>query len=233
LLLAFVVHKCHSILPAVKVHCTQDLDLTLLSKHWKNVWYLYVSSTLRYCVNTALVYLFVRWSQEEVVRLAEGDGLIREGAWTAKKIATMSAPIVGNLNAAMILGMAVGGILAGKLVLPNRERSPMIWVPLLFSPVVALFPFMSVGGSYVLAFLAGIGFSAMMPISIALAQHLLPHRANLASSLMMGGAWTVATIGPPCAEYGVTHWGLNVTFLLTAGVLALSGIVCVGISRSE
>ena len=231
-LLAFVVHRCQMALPAVRVHSKQDIDLTLLGRNWKDVKYLYLSSMLRYCVNTALVYLFVRWSQEEVVHLVQNDGLLREGAWSAEKIANESAPIVGNLNAAMILGMAVGGILAGKLVLLNRERSPMIWVPLVFSPVVALFPYMSVGASYVLAFLAGMGFSSMIPISIALAQHLLPHRANLASSLMMGGAWTVATIGPPCAEFGVTHWGLNVTFLLTSGVLALSGLVCIGISRS-
>jgi MFS family permease len=106
-------------------------------------------------------------------------------------------------------------------------------VPIVFSPVVALFPLMPIWGSYLLAVLAGIGFSSMIPISVAMAQHLLPHRANFASSLMMGGAWTVATIGPRCAEFGVTHWGLNITFLLTAGVLAVSGLVCVGINKEK
>ena len=133
----------------------------------------------------------------------------------------------------MIFGMAIGGILAGRFVKPNRERGPMIWVPVVFSPVVALFPYMSVEVSYVFAAFAGMGFSSMIPISIALAQHLLPHRAYLASSLMMGGAWTVATIGPRFAEFGVKHLGLNTTFLLTGVVLAVSGIVCAGMGRAE
>jgi hypothetical protein len=62
-------------------------------------------------------------------------------------------------------------------------------------------------------------------VTIALAQRLLPHRANLASSLMMGGAWTVSMVGPRLAEFGVTRWGLSTTFLLTACGLVLSGIV--------
>jgi MFS family permease len=224
-LLAIAVHRCLIALPAAQVHSKLDIDLELLSRNWKDVWHLYLSSTLRYFVNTSLVYLFVRWAQDEV--------LTRHGNWSADAVAKAAAPTIGNLNAAMIFGMAVGGVLAGKMVLPNRERSPMIWVPIMFSPVVALFPFMPVAACYVLALLAGIGFSSMIPISIALAQHLLPHRANLASSLMMGGAWTVASVGPPCAEFGVTHWGLNVTFLVTAGVLALSGLVSIGITRSD
>ena len=221
LVLAFVVYRCQAALPPIPPHTLQSLDLGLIKSNWKSVWYLYLSSALRYCVNTALVYLFVRWAQEEV--------LSRHGNWDLEAVAKAAAPTVGNLNAAMIFGMAIGGIMAGRFVQPNRERLPMILVPILFSPVVALLPYMSVNLSYVFAALAGIGFSSMIPISIALAQHLLPHRAYLASSLMMGGAWTVATIGPRCAEFGVTHLGINATFLLTAGVLALSGIVCTGL----
>jgi FSR family fosmidomycin resistance protein-like MFS transporter len=224
LVLALFVQRCHAALPPVAKHAKEDLDLALVAKNWADVWYLYASSALRYCVNTALVYLFVRW--------AENQAQLAHSALSKKEVAEIASPIVGNLNAAMILGMAVGGILVGKWVHPNRERLPMIWVPIVFSPVVAFFPHMSIWGSYVLAFLAGIGFSSMIPISVAMAQHLLPHRANLASSLMMGGAWTVATIGPRCAEFGVTHWGLNTTFLLTACVLAASGIVCVGMNKT-
>ena len=133
----------------------------------------------------------------------------------------------------MIFGMAVGGILAGRFVHPNRERLPMILVPIVFAPLVALFPYMSIEMSYVLAAAAGMGFSSMIPISIALAQHLLPHRAYLASSLMMGGAWTVATIGPRMAELAVSYLGINTAFLLTGTALALSGLVCAGMSTGE
>ncbi len=222
LLLAVFVYRCQATLPAVQNHAKQTLDLGAIRNNWKSVWYLYVSSALRYCVNTALVYLFVRWAQ---------DGVAAEHAnWSLEHVAKSAAPTVGNLNASMIFGMALGGIFAGRFVQPNRERMPMILVPLVFSPVVALLPLMPVQGAYVCAALAGAGFSAMIPISIALAQHLLPHRANLASSLMMGGAWTVATIGPRCAEFVVTHLGINMAFLLTAGVLAVSGIVCTGLA---
>ncbi len=222
ILLAIFVYRCQSLLPAVQIHSKQSLDLSVIKNNWKSVWYLYVSSALRYCVNTALVYLFVRWAQDNVA--AEHTN------WSLEHVAKSAAPTVGNLNAAMILGMAMGGIFAGRFVHANRERMPMILVPLVFSPVVALLPLMPVKLAYVCAAMAGVGFSAMIPISIALAQHLLPHRANLASSLMMGGAWTVATIGPRSAEFAVTHWGINTAFLLTAGVLAVSGIVCTGLA---
>jgi MFS family permease len=220
--LALVVIRCQSALPAPQVHNHQTLDLAVVSKNWKSVWFLYLSSALRYCVNTALVYLFVRWAEYKFTPV--------DGSQTIEQIAKAAAPAVGNLNAAMIFGMAIGGILAGRFVRPNHERLPMIWVPVAFAPLVAVFPYMSVEASYVFAALAGIGFSSMIPISIALAQHLLPHRAYLASSLMMGGAWTVATVGPRLAELGVKHLGINTAFLLTGAVLALSGLVCAGLA---
>jgi MFS family permease len=199
--------------------------LAVIKKNWRSVWFLYLSSALRYCVNTALVYLFVRWTEFKFTP--------PDGSKTIEQIAKAAAPAVGNLNAAMIFGMAVGGILAGRFVRPNQERLPMIWVPVVFAPLVALFPYMTVEVSYVFAALAGMGFSSMIPISIALAQHLLPHRAYLASSLMMGGAWTVATVGPRFAELGVQHLGLNGTFLITGVVLAVSGLACAGLASSE
>jgi FSR family fosmidomycin resistance protein-like MFS transporter len=225
ILLGLIVLRCQSQLPAPPIHNHQTLDLAVIKKNWKSVWYLYVSSALRYCVNTALVYLYVRWAEFKFTPL--------EGSPEIAKIAKSAAPVVGNLNAAMIFGMAIGGILAGRFVKPNRERWPMIWVPVVFAPVVALFPYMTIQVSYIFAALAGIGFSSMIPISIALAQHLLPHRAYLASSLMMGGAWTVATVGPRFAELGVNHLGLNTTFLLTGAVLAVSGFVSAGLTASE
>ena len=223
--LALVVHWCQAALPPRQVHATQSLDLTVVKRNWKSVWYLYLSSALRYFVNSALIYLFVRWAEFKFTPADGSKGI--------EQIAKAAAPVVGNLNAAMIFGMAVGGILAGRFVRPNHERRPMIWVPIAFSPVVALLPLLPIEASYVFAALAGIGFSSMIPISIALAQHLLPHRAYLASSLMMGGAWTVATVGPRCAELAVTHVGIDGAFLLTGGVLALSGLVCVGMKHED
>lgn len=185
---------------------------------WAMVGVLYVSSILRFCVNMALVYLFVRWTQS-VVSAQHAD-------WSLGAVAKAAAPMVGNLNAATLLGMACGGMMAGILVRTGKEKWPMVLVPVLFSPLIALFPFVPVQVGYVLAVAAGIGFASMIPVTIALAQRLLPRRTNLASSLMMGGAWAVALIGPSCAEYGVANFGLQTTFLLTAAALALSGLVC-------
>jgi hypothetical protein len=44
---------------------------------------------------------------------------------------------------------------------------------------------------------------------------------------MMGGAWSVAVVGPRCAEIGVSQLGLPTTFVLTAIALALSGIISI------
>ena len=54
---------------------------------------------------------------------------------------------------------------------------------------------------------------------------MLPHRTSLASGLMMGGAWTVATLGPRLAELGTSRIGLEATFAVTAVLLVLSGAV--------
>lgn len=185
---------------------------------WAMVGLLYFATCLKFCVNMALVYLFVRWTQATVSA--------EHVHWSAAQVARFAAPWVGDLNAAMLLGMALGGFAAGLLVRMGREKWPLVCVPILFAPVIALFPHAPVGLGYVLATLAGIGFASMIPITIALSQRLLPHRANLASSLMMGGAWAVATLGPVCAEFGVQRWGLSFTFLLTACTLAVSGLVC-------
>ena len=218
LLLAYVVHRRLKVLSPIKQHAWQTTDLSFLRGSWMNVFILYAASSMRYCINTALVYLFVRWTEQVVT--------VEHAQWSAEAVANYSAPIVGNLNACMILGMGAGGLLGGALVLPGKEKRPLIWVPLCFAPLVALFPHLGIQASYFLAVLAGVGFAAMIPVSVALAQHLLPHRANFASSLMMGGAWVVATIGPRLAEFGVTHVGIETTFALTATVLAASGLIC-------
>lgn len=198
-----------------------ESELSALSappSEWAMVGVLYVSAVLRFCVNMALVYLFVRYAQG-MVWATHSD-------WSQQAVAKAAAPWVGNLNAATLAGMAGGGLAAGMWVRTGKEKWPMVCVPVVFSPLVALFPYVPIQLGYLLAVAAGIGFASMIPVTIALAQRLLPQRTNLASSLMMGGAWAVALLGPACAEYGVAHWGLETTFLLTACALALSGLVC-------
>lgn len=193
------------------------------SSDWRSVALLYVATCLQFIVNMELVYLFVRWAQGMVA--------LEHANWNAEHMARFAAPIVGDLNAAMILGMALGGLVSGFVVRVGREKLPLVLVPLALSPAIALFPVASLRWGYLLAMLGGMGFASMLPITIALAQRLLPQRANLASSLMMGGAWGIATIGPTLAEYGAVHWGLGPTFAMTAGTLALSGLACLPLSH--
>jgi hypothetical protein len=71
-----------------------------------------------------------------------------------------------------------------------------------------------------------------VPLSIAAAQRLLPHRTTLASGLMMGGAWSLALVGPPLAQwiFGLTS-SLTITASIFAGVLMLSGVMIAFIPR--
>ena len=116
----------------------------------------------------------------------------------------------------------------------GREKRPMVLLPMVFAPVIAIMPWAGLQGGYVLAVLAGVGFAAMIPVTISLAQRLLPHRTGLASGLMMGGAWTIGAIGPSAVETCLTTFGLGLpaTFALTAAVLALSGAVCLALDSA-
>ncbi|MGI9427191.1 MAG: MFS transporter [Bythopirellula sp.] len=224
ILLAIALHRSFAYLQPVHVH-QQTTVTSSTAVPWTMVAILYVSAVLRFCVNVALIYLFVRWAQSHVAVL--------HADWSRDAVAKSAAPRVGNLNAAMFVGMAIGGLSAGMLVRPGKEKRPMIWVPVLFSPVIGLFPFLPLEAGYLLAIVAGVGFSAMIPVTIALAQQLMPQRTNLASSLMMGGAWAVSMLGPTFAEMGVARFGLPTTFVATAVTLAIAGLVCVPLATES
>ena len=223
LVLVVFLHRSFAHLEPLHAHETEAS--TAKSHHipWAMVAMLYVASVLRFCVNVALMYLFVRWVQMHVAA--------QHTDWGMEAVARAAAPRIGNLNAAMLIGMAIGGTSSGVLIRPGKEKWPMVWVPILFAPVIGLFPYLPLEAGYFLAIAAGVGFAAMIPVTIALAQKLMPLQTNLASSLMMGGAWAVALLGPTCAEYGIARYGLPTTFLATAATLALAGLVCLPIRQ--
>lgn len=225
LVLAVFLQRSFSRLEPLHEHETEASTAELPSVSWACVAVLYVAAVLRFCVNMALTYLFVRWVQTHVAA--------QHADWGMEAVARAAAPRVGNLNAAMLLGMAIGGTSAGVLIRPGKEKWPMVLVPLLFAPVIGLFPFLPLEAGYLLAIAAGIGFAAMIPVTVALAQQLMPRQTNLASSLMMGGAWAVAMLGPMCAEIGVSRYGLQTTFLATAATLAVAGLVCLPLKHQR
>ena len=219
LLLVAVTQRYFSQLPCPKTAYRWDDTTPIPRSNWIMVAFLYLAACFRFAVNVGLFYLFLRW--------AEGVYAAEHTDWSPSQIANAAAPVAGDLNAFALLGMAMGGLVAGYLVRPGKEKLPMVLVPILFSPVIALFPYVSLRMGYGLALLAGIGFASMIPINIALAQKLLPHRANLASSLMMGGAWMVSVVGPPAAQAAIARWGIGTAFLLTALALVVSGLLCI------
>jgi MFS family permease len=220
---------------------------------WRAVWILYAANVLRFSVNMALVYLFTEWASAFV--------LANNPATTmTESLGINASRINGNLQASMQLGMGLGGILLGLLLAPRFEKAAFVTLPILGAIMIALIP--SVGRSapslapalvMLAAVVSGLGFGAVIPVSISLAQRLLPHRTSLASGIMLGGAWTLAFVGPIAAELvqnGIAHkptqpgflaglvnalpfglddklaqgMGLDAAFLLAAIALACAGL---------
>ncbi|MBT8484527.1 MAG: MFS transporter [Phycisphaerales bacterium] len=196
-------------------HHTLRFEPSEIRQRWWTTTLLCAGNALRFSVNIALFYIYVWWAQAVVA----GEGVAGD------EIVRVAAIFCGELNALTMLGMGLGGLVAGTLVRRGRERWWFIVVPLAFAPLIALFPTAGRGGGYLLALLAGVGFAAVIPISIATAQRLLPHRTSLASSLMMGGPWAISALAPPGAEWLIARAGLGAAFSVAAILLALSGIL--------
>jgi MFS family permease len=131
----------------------------------------------------------------------------------------------------MAIGMGVSGLAVG-LARTRHERALLIMVPALGAIAVALFPHSGPSAAYLLSALAGVGYAGVIPITISLAQRLLPHRTGLASGLMMGGAWAIAAAGPPLAELLLWYGGLPGAFYAVAGLLLVSGLLSLALPRS-
>ncbi|MBL9030520.1 MAG: MFS transporter [Phycisphaerae bacterium] len=187
-------------------------------ERWRAVWVLYAGNALRFTVNMALVQLLVRWS--ETIALARGGASVLDASLRAQ-----AATINGPMQAAMAVGMGVSGLLAGMVVPTRHERRALVLVPCAGAAAVALVPYAGGAGALALAVGCGIGYAGVIPLTIAMAQRLLPHRTGLASGLMMGGAWSVAAAGPPLAQWLIRGVGLTWSFAVVAGLLVVAGLV--------
>lgn len=255
LVLALAIHKADHRNPSAKdthVHW----DNPERRARWSAMWTLYAANVLRFSTNMALVYLFTEWASAFV--------LANNPATTMTESLGISASrINGNLQASMQIGMGAGGIALGFLLAPRFEKAAFVTLPLLGAAMIALIP--GIGRSapdiapYLVmaaAIVSGLGFGAVIPVSMSLAQRLLPHRTSLASGMMLGGAWMLAFVGPIIAELvqnGIAHkptqpsflaslvaslpfglddrlaqgMGLDAAFTLAACALACAGIVAI------
>ncbi|NOG52769.1 MAG: MFS transporter [Planctomycetes bacterium] len=186
---------------------------------WAAIAVLYVGNILRFTVNMALLTLLWLWA-EETTRQAHG---VEELTGALNQQASL---LTGRIETGLILGMALGGIGAGALIKPGREKWLIISTGCVGVPAIVM---MAIVSQFWLAFLfaiiSGIGFAAATPLSLALGQRLLPHRTGLASGLMLGGAWMFAAMGPFMAERVVRAWDIATGFGVAAGLLLLATIL--------
>ncbi len=217
------------------------------SSRWRDVWLLYSANALRFIVNMMLATLLIRWS--ELVALDRAGATVLD-----QVLRTEASKINGSLQAVMAGGMGVSGLLMGLLIPQRLERVVLIALPLIGSVAILLFPVLApsdggngpaniglgVVGAAIVAFLAGVGYAGVMPLTITMAQRLLPHRTSLASGLMMGGAWSLAACGPPLVQWmlgtltqqtGSKATAMAWCFVVVASLLAMSGLLGIPLGR--
>ena len=128
---------------------------------------------------------------------------------------------------ALFLLAGTVGILVGGSLSHQISRHRMLLLSLIASPPLLYLSLHSSGAVFLtLLFLGNVTLSASTSVNIVWAQQLLPERENIASSLMMGGAWGVGgVLSIPVGMLG-DHYGLaNVLDCLT--VLPLVAAVLV------
>ena len=155
---------------------------------WTAIWLLYSANVLRFMVDMCLILLIHRWSESLALEAARATELV-------DAVRMEAAEINGPLQAAKQVGMGLGGLALGWFVGRRYERVTLIGVPLLGAVAIATLPHMGGFGALAVCAVAGFGYAGVMPITISMAQRLLPHRTSLASALMMGGAWSVGALG--------------------------------------
>lgn len=191
---------------------------------WRAVTLLYLGNIAKFTVNMALVYLYIQWVEQWTLRMAGRDDL-------TASLSLLASQRNGMMQAAMQLGMGGGGIALGALLTWQWEKRALVIIPLAGAIFIAIFPHIDQLGAQhpqlvlplamACAVAGGIGFGGLVPVTIAIAQRLLPHGASLASGMMMGGAWGFAAAGPFLARWLEGAVGLEWAFGIVAGLLVI------------
>ncbi|MGQ0548719.1 MAG: MFS transporter, partial [Armatimonadota bacterium] len=87
---------------------------------------------------------------------------------------------------------AIGGLLGGTVSDRIGRRAVMAVSALLSAPLLLIFTRTSSGWGLLPLALGGIAFYLSAPVTVAMAQEVLPRRASLASSMVTGMAWGAA-----------------------------------------
>ncbi|MDQ7842141.1 MAG: MFS transporter [Armatimonadota bacterium] len=121
---------------------------------------------------------------------------------------------------------AIGGISGGTLS-DRLGRKRMMALSLILSTPL-LFAFIHARGPWAYVFLAagGVAIYLSAAVTIVMAQELMPHRASVASSIVMGLAWGTAGLSLTAVGALGDAIGLERTLI---GVLGLSGVALVAV----
>ncbi|MCW5769101.1 MAG: MFS transporter [Phycisphaeraceae bacterium] len=190
---------------------------------WRSVWLLYAGNAIRFTVNASMMLLVARWTEMEAMTRANVLDL-------SDALRGQASIRNGPLQASMQLGAGAAAMLAGAFIAHRHERLSLLICPVLGAISIAAFPFTLGLGSENAALIAagivcvivGVGTGALVPMTIGMAQRLLPDHTSLASGLMLGGAWTLAAVGPPLTQAAVTRFGFLDACLIVAALTAAS-----------
>jgi len=194
-----------------------DLSPAERRSRWRAVGWLYFGNVMRFTADMAVILLISRWSEHMVLAMDGGHELT---AAVRQHASEMSGP----LQAAKQLGMGACGLLAGWLLSARYERLALILSPIVGAAAIMSMPWCTGWLALVVTVIAGIGYGGLVPVTISLAQRLLPHRTSLASGLMMGGAWCVGSLGSPLAQRVVTSYGLKTAFVVVGCISLLAAV---------
>jgi MFS family permease len=207
-------------------HSTAQADHAALSdlerrRRWIEIGLLYAANAVRFTVNMMLVQLIIRWTERWTLAQAGATEL-------TEALRVKATNINGPLQSAMAIGMGIASLVVGRFGAARFEKTILIVVPLMGVAAIAALPTSNaIWISFGLAILAGVGYQGVMPITLTMAQRLLPHRTSLASGLMLGGAWTLAAVGPPLAQWLCNIVGLNAAFEWVAALLLTSVLLTI------
>jgi len=197
------------------------------SARWAATGLLYIGNIVRFTADLSLAFLLIQWSKMVTQDTASLEVLTQQAGAEA-------STLNGLLQAFKQLGMGVVGLLAGTF-LPMRLAKPALVLAPWFGAIAAVsLPYAAHAApgaerwvGLALAMCAGVGIGSMVPVTIALAQRLLPHRTSLASGMMMGGAWVFAPVGPWIMEVLIAREGVGLdgAFLGLGCILVFAGLL--------
>ena len=189
---------------------------------WTAAILLSAQNAIRFIVNNGMFIMFSYWAYSKIPDDPDAAAILN-----------------GNLNAAMTIGMGVGGLLGGRFMRRGTEKIAFVTTAIGGAVCVGSINLAGEFGMvpmYIVVMLAAVGFFGTVPASIGLGQRLLPTHAGLVTSMLMGVGWMIGALGRPFSSallgevtldqaHALTGAAMNRAFLGFAGLLVLAGVL--------